>query len=81
MVVQLETHARSLVERALDHDNVIYLGLQGFEDHVELPSSSGALVDDKLGGGLEGAQGLEAHMEDEGVFLADEALVLLLEED
>jgi hypothetical protein len=51
------------VERTLDDNHVINLWLKGLKDHVELPSTTGALVDHEFGVRLEGTQGLKAHLE------------------
>jgi hypothetical protein len=68
------------VERTLDDNYVIDLWLEGLEDHVELPSTTSALVDHEFGVRLEGTQGLKAHLEYQRVIGAEKAVTLLLEE-
>lgn len=80
VVVQLERDARGLVKRALDHDHVVNLGLEGFKDNVELPAATSALVDHEFGSRLEGPQRLKSHVEGQRLIRAAETILLLLEE-
>ena len=51
------------MERALDQDDIVDFRFESFEDSVEFPSTTGALVDDEFGGGFEGAEGFESEDE------------------
>lgn len=80
VVVQLERDAGSLVQRTLDEDYVIDLWLKSLEDHIELPTTTSALVDNEFGVRLEGAQRLKAHLEYKWVIRAEKAITSLLKE-
>jgi hypothetical protein len=68
------------VERALDHDDVINLWLECFKYYVELPSTTTALVNYEFCACFEGSKRFEAHLEDERIVWAHQAIVALLEE-
>jgi hypothetical protein len=61
MIVKFEGNAGGLVERTLDSDDIVYLWLKCFKDHVELPAAAGAFVDHELDVGLVGTEWLESH--------------------
>jgi len=63
MVVQFERDAGGLLERALDHNHIINLGLKRLKYHIELPAASTTLVDHKFSVALERTKRLKAHLE------------------
>lgn len=69
------------MKRALDQDDIVYFRFEGFEDSVEFPSATGALVNDEFGGGFEGAEGFESEDEVEFGVGGLECFVLLFEEN
>jgi len=68
------------VKRALNHNDIIDFRLKSFEYNIKLPSTTTALVDNKLCACLEGSQWLKAHLEDKGIVRAHKTVVSLLKE-
>ena len=81
MVIELEGDAGGLVKRTLDDDYIIDLWLESFEDNVELPSATTALVDYEFSLALKWSQRLESHLEAKWVVWAHQSVILLLKED
>jgi hypothetical protein len=67
MVSESEGDTGCLLQGTVDVDDVIYLRLSGFENGIELPSTSTALIDHQLSLGLERLEWLEPHVEVEGI--------------
>jgi len=63
MVVKFEGDTGGLVERTLNDDHIINLRLESFEDYVELPAATTALVDYEFCLALEWSQWLKSHLE------------------
>jgi len=80
MVVKFEGDTGGLVERTLNDDHIINLRLESFEDYVELPAATTALVDYKFGLALEWSQWLKSHLEAKRIVWAHQSVVLLLKE-
>jgi len=80
MVVELEGDTGCLVEMTLNDDHIINLRLESFEDYIEFPSTTTALVDYEFGLALEWSQWLKSHLEAKRIIWAHQSIVLLLKE-
>lgn len=68
------------MQRRLDRDDVIHLGLQCLKHGIELPSATTALVDDKFDLSLEGPERLEPQVKQDWLIWRRNALSSLVNE-
>jgi len=81
VISEFERDTRRFVQRTLYYYHIVNLRICGFEYHVELPSSSSALVDNEFGACFEWSERLESHEESERVLGTLKSFILLLEKD
>jgi hypothetical protein len=67
MVRKLERHTACLMKRRLNYNCIVYIRLKSFKNHVELPTTTAALIYYEFGLSLEWPEGFESQTEEQGL--------------